>query len=208
MGKFWGELTLDTNTWTNLELPLSWHNLSVGTGDLDIGVQAGLVVSINNVSAEDLSGTNTTVVWTLWTWETIYWPSVWAVSHVKKGVLLLKTKPWLVGSMCLHKLGSLMSVVELVWGSVIIPALGKNEDVWGAAHWVWVDANWADVDIGVVAWSLASGRTIKVPFWKVTKVLLGGPFLLVVWVLELNSLRRRAISHVNSLLGVSQSATP
>jgi hypothetical protein len=30
----------------------------------------------------------------------------------------------------LHELGSLVAVVELVWGSIGVPALAEDEDVW------------------------------------------------------------------------------
>ena len=158
---------LDTVTWTDLELPLCWHDLGVGTRDLDAGVQAGLVVSLDDVTAENLAGTDTAIVWTLWSWVTVDWPSVWAVRHVEESVLLLKTEPWLLVLVRLHELSGLMTVVELVWGSVGIPALAKNEDVWVTAHWVWVDGDWAEVKIRVVTWGLARTRAVKVPFWEV-----------------------------------------
>jgi hypothetical protein len=140
-------LTLNTKTWTNLELPLGGHDLGVGTGDLDTGVQASLVVSLDDISAEDLAGTDTAVVWTLWTWETIYWPAIWSVAHVKKGVLLLQTEPWVMGGMRLHELGGLVSVVELVWGSIGIPALSHDENIWGTTERIWEDGDGSDVDI-------------------------------------------------------------
>lgn len=69
--------------------------------------------------------------------------------------------------MCNHQLGALGTVVELVGGSIGIPALGENQDVWGTTEWVGEDGNGAEVDIRVVAWSLAGGRTVKVPFWEI-----------------------------------------
>merc|ERR1711881_693641 len=70
---------LDTLTRTNLELPLGWHNLGVGTRDLDTSEQASLVVSLNNISAVDLASSDTTVVWSLWAGETSLWPAIWSV---------------------------------------------------------------------------------------------------------------------------------
>ncbi len=49
-----------------------------------------------------------------------------------------------------------MSVVEFVWASVMVPGFAQNEDVVTAAEWVGVYGNGSDVDIGVVAWCLAS----------------------------------------------------
>jgi hypothetical protein len=123
--------TLNTVAWTNLEFPLGGHDLGVGTGDLDASVQASLVVSLDDVSAENLASTNTTVVWALGTWETVDWPSIRPVAHVEEGVFLLKTEPWLVDLVGLHELSTLMAVVELVWGSIRVPALGEDQDVGG-----------------------------------------------------------------------------
>jgi hypothetical protein len=63
-----------------------------------------------------------------------------------------------------------MAVVELVWGSIWIPALAKNEDVWVAAEWIWEDGDWAEVDVGVVAWGLTGGRPVEIPLWEVFKL--------------------------------------
>jgi hypothetical protein len=160
-------LTLNTLTRTNLELPLSGHNFGIGTRDLYAGVQASLVVSLDNVSAVDLASTNTTVVWALWTGVTADRPAIGLVEGVEKGVLLLKTEPRLMSLVGLHEFCTLMAVVELVWCSIGVPALGDNQDVGGATEWVREDGYRAEVDIRVVAWSLASRATIKVPLGKV-----------------------------------------
>ena len=56
----------------------------------------------------------------------------------------------------LHELSTLMTVVELVWGSIGIPALGEDQDVGGTSEWIGENGNGSEVDIGVVAWGLAS----------------------------------------------------
>jgi len=150
-----------------LELPLGGHNLSIGTRDLYTGEQASLVVSLDNVSAVDLASADTTVVWALWTGVTANGPAIGLVEGVEEGVLLLKTEPWLVGLVSLHELGTLVAVVELVWGSIGIPALGDNQDVGSATEWVGEDGNRSEVDIRVVAGSLAGRATIKVPLGEV-----------------------------------------
>jgi hypothetical protein len=163
-----GEIhTLNARTWTNLEFPLSGHDLGVGTGDLDASVQASLVVSLDDVSAENLASTNTTVVWALRTWETVDWPAIRLVAHIEEGVLLLETEPWLVDLVGLHELSTLMAVVELVWGSIGVPALSENQDVGGTTEWIGEDGNGTEVDIGVVAWGLASRAAVEVPLWEV-----------------------------------------
>lgn len=60
-----------------------------------------------------------------------------------------------------------MAVVKLVWCSIGVPALTDNEYVWALAEWVGENSNGSEVDIGVVAWGLASRAAVEVPFWKV-----------------------------------------
>ncbi len=160
-------LTFNTDTRANLELPLSWHNLGIGTRDLHASEQASLVVSLDDISAVDLASTNTTVVWTLWTWETSLWPAVWSVELIKKGIFLLKTEPWLMRLVGLHELSTLMTVVELVWGSIRVPALCDNQDVGSTTEWIGVDGNGSKVDIRVIAGGLASRGAVEIPFWKI-----------------------------------------
>lgn len=164
-----GVPTFNTIARTNLEFPLSWHNLGVGTGDLDTGIQTSLVMSLDDISAENLASTNTTIVWTLRTWEAIYWPSVRSVRHIKESIFLLQTEPWLMGLVGLHEFGSLMTVVELVWGSIGIPALSQDQDIWGTTEWIWEDCNGAEVNIRVVTGGLTSWATVEVPFWEIIK---------------------------------------
>lgn len=151
-----GTHTLDTRARSNLELPLGRHDLSVGARDQNTGVHASLEMRLNNVPAEDLASANTTVVGALGSWVTVCWPAIWSVGDIEQGVFLLKTKPWVVGSVGLHELRRVVAVIELVRGSIWVPALGQDEDVWRTADWVRVDSTWTDVDVGVVAWSLAS----------------------------------------------------
>lgn len=146
---------------------MSWHNLSVGPRDLHTSEQASLVVSLDDISAVDLAGTNTAVVWALWTWETALWPAIWSVKLIKKGVFLLKTEPRVVRLVGLHELSTLMTVVELVWGSIRVPALCDNQDVGGTTEWIGVDGNGSEVDIGVVARGLASRGAVEVPLWEI-----------------------------------------
>lgn len=125
---------------------------------------------LDDISAEDLPGTDTTVVWALWSWETIGWPSVRSVGHVEKGVLLLQTEPRLMRLVGLHKLCALVTVVEFVWGSIGIPALCDHQDVGSATEWIGKDGDWAEVYIGVVAWGLACRASIEVPLWEVLEL--------------------------------------
>lgn len=56
---------------TDLELPLGGHDLGVGAGDVDASVQACLVVRLYDVTLDDLAGTDTAVVRTLGSRETV-----------------------------------------------------------------------------------------------------------------------------------------
>lgn len=147
---------LDADTWTDLEFPLGREDFGIDTRDLDTGIQAGLVVGLDDITAVDVSGTDGAIVWTLWAWETTLWPAIWPSIGVKESVLLLKTEPWDVVLVGLHISVALVAVVVLVWGTVWIPGLAHDEDVWKLADWVWEDGYWAEVNIGVVAWGLAS----------------------------------------------------
>jgi len=195
-----------------LELPLSRHNLGIGTGDLYTSEQASLVVSLDNVSAVDLASANTTVVWALWTRVPTDWPAIGLVEGVKEGVLLLKTEPWLVGLVGLHELSTLMAVVELVRGSIRIPALGNDQDVGSATERVGEDGHRPEVDIRVVAWSLASRAAIEVPLGKVLNLEVTilwdlGESLEISWISTFSSLGPRRLAGVGARVGVSSPLT-
>jgi hypothetical protein len=56
---------VNSNSWTNLEFPLTWHNLSIGTRDGEASIKTALVVSVSNGSSEAYVTTNRAVVWAL-----------------------------------------------------------------------------------------------------------------------------------------------
>ena len=124
-------------------------------------------MGLNDVSGVDFGGTDTTVVWTLWSWETAFRPAVdVAIDRVQESVFLFQTEPNFFLGVGSHQLAALMSMVELVWGAVVVPALGQNDDVVASSERIWVEGNWLQVNIRVVAWRLAGGGTVKVPLWK------------------------------------------
>jgi len=89
----------DALTWTDLELPLGGHNLSVDTTDVDAGVEASSVVGLNEITSEDLSCASTAIVGSLGSREAALWPTVGLGISVKKSVFLFETKtrellPW------------------------------------------------------------------------------------------------------------------
>jgi hypothetical protein len=156
----------DTLTRANLELPLGRKHFSVDTGDVDTSVDAGLVVSLNDVTAVDLAGTDTAVVRALRTGETALGPAVGLVIEIEQGVLLLETEPRNLLLVGLHELGAGMAVVELVGSTVGIPALSQDKDVVVAAEGIAVHGDGTKVNIGVLTGSLTGGGTIEVPLGK------------------------------------------
>jgi hypothetical protein len=148
---------------TDLELPLGRQDLGIDTRDLDTGVHASTVVGLDNVTAVDLAGTNTTVVRTLRTGETTLGPSIGSTKLIEESVLLLKAEPRNVLLVGLHELVAFMSAVELVRGAIGVPALTEDEDVVAPAERIWEDSNGAEVDIRVLTGSLSGRRTVEVP---------------------------------------------
>lgn len=165
-------LTVNAKAGSDLEFPLSRHHLSVRTRDENTSIQASLVMGLDNVTTEDLASTDTTVVWTLRTRETIEWPAVRSVRHIKECVFLLKTEPRLMFFVCFHKLRSLVTIVELVGGSIGIPAFGQDQNIWGTTKRIREDSDRSEIDIRIVAWRLSSRRAIEVPFWEVSHAVL------------------------------------
>lgn len=162
----WTRHTLDSEAGADLELPLGGKDLSVDAGNVDAGEDAGAVVGLDDITAVDFAGTNTTVVGALGTRETTLGPSVRRSKLVKQGVLLLKTEPGLHVLVGLHELCALVAVVELVGGSIGVPALGENEDVVTATERVGEDGDGAEVDVRVTAGGLVGGRAVEVPLGK------------------------------------------
>lgn len=164
---------LNAVTGTNLVLPLGGHDFGVGARDLDASEEAGLVVSLDDVTHDNLASTDTAVVRTLGSGETTGGPAKRSVIEIKEGVLLLETEPGLVVSVGLHNLGTFVAEVELVGGSIGVPALSKDDDVGGTAEGIGVDGARAKVDIRVVAGGLLGRGTIEVPDGEVFSLVVG-----------------------------------
>lgn len=158
---------LDTLTRANLELPLRRKNLGVDTGDFDVGVKAGTVVSLNDITAVNLASSDTAVVGALRTGETALGPAIGSTELIEKGVLLLETEPGVLILVGIHELVALMSVVVLVGGAVGVPAFAEDEDVVTATERIGEDGDGAEVDIGVVTGGLGGRRTVEVPLREI-----------------------------------------
>jgi hypothetical protein len=126
---------------------LSGHNFCVDASNLHTGEQTRLVVGLNDVSAVDLAGTDTTVVWSLGGGETHLWPAIWPTIETEEGVFLLKTEPWFLFGIGLHQSGTVMAVVEFVGRPIVIPALAEDEDIVATTEWIGKDSDGTEVDI-------------------------------------------------------------
>jgi hypothetical protein len=162
------ELVTEIDTWsrTDLVFPLGGHDFSVGTRDLNASVQAGLVVSLDDVTGDDLAGADTTVVWALRSWEAVLGPAIWPAISAEESVLLLETEPITLILVLLHDNSGVVTEVVGVWLSIGHPSLGHDKDVVAQSNGIWVECDGAEVDIGVVTWSLAGGGAIEIPFWE------------------------------------------
>jgi hypothetical protein len=121
-------------------------------------------VSLNDITAVDLAGTDTAVVRTLGTGETATGPAVGPSIGTEQSVLLLQTEPEALVGVGLHQTVGIVTVVELVGASIGIPGLAEDEDVVTLAEGIGVVSDGAEVDIGVVTGGLGSGGAVEVPF--------------------------------------------
>ena len=154
---------------TDLVLPLGGHDLGVGAGDVDVGVQAGLVVGLDDVTAEDLAGSYTAVVGALRSREAVLGPAVWPAELVEESVLLLETEPELVLLVLLEDNGGVVAEVVRVGAAIRHVGFAHDEDVVAQTEGVGVVRDGAEVDIGVVTGRLTRRRAVKVPFWEVVE---------------------------------------
>ena len=81
--------TLHSNDGSNLEFPLSGHDFSVRTADLNSSVQAASVVGFNDVTAVDARRSDAAVVRSLLAWEGVLGPAKRIPINIEKR---LKTK--------------------------------------------------------------------------------------------------------------------
>jgi hypothetical protein len=120
-------------------------------------------VGLDDVTAVDLAGTDTTVVRTLGTGETATGPAIRPPISTEESVLLLQTEPEALVSIGLHQTVGIVTVVILVGASIGVPGLTEDKDVVTLAEGVGVESDGAEVDIGVVTGGLGGGGTVEVP---------------------------------------------
>ena len=66
-----------------------------------------------------------------------------------------------------------MAVIEFVGATVMVPGLAHDEDIFATTERVGKDGHGAKVDIGIVTRSLATRRTIEIPFRELVRALDG-----------------------------------
>jgi len=147
----------------DLELPLAGHDLSVGAADLDSGVEAGLVVGLNDVPSKDAVSAHSAVVGSLGGRVSSLGPAIGMAVGLEEGVLLLDSEPGFVVLALLKDLGGMVARVGGMGGSVVLQAFAHHQDVVSATEGVAEDGGGLDKDIGVVSGGLAGGGAVKVP---------------------------------------------
>lgn len=113
-------------------------------------------MSFDDVSAVNLTSTDSAIVWSLRAREATLGPAIRPSIRAKKGIFLLKTKPGLVLSICLHQSRGFVTVVVFVGASIRIPSLAQDKNIIATTEGIWKGCNRADIDIRIVSRGLTS----------------------------------------------------
>lgn len=151
---------LDAKARTDLVLPLSGHDLRVGSRDFDAGEQTRLVVQVGNLAAEADVAAYRAVVRALLAGVAVGRPSqrlhVEFVLRRQESVLLFDAVPRFFFCALVEDSACEVSEVciggdEVLEGAVLPhPALGEHEDVVAAAEWVREECDRLEDDLGVL----------------------------------------------------------
>jgi len=161
---------LDTLAGSDLELPLSGHDLGVDTRDLDPSVKTSAVVSLDEITGKDLAGSDSAVVRTLRGGEPTLGPTVRLTIRVEQGVLLLETEPGLVLLGQVHVLLAQVPVVVGGGGTVGEVTSTEDQDVVSSTERIREDGTGPQKDVGIMTGSLLGGRSIEVPLLQLLDV--------------------------------------
>lgn len=133
---------VNTKAGPDLVLPLSGHNLSVDTSNLNSSVKTSTIVGFNKRATESLICSSTTIIGSLGSRETTLRPSEGCVVKSKECVLLLNAKPGLEllclledgksGSSCVGGEGSAIGLVA-EWDQKMIEITNKWK---GKVKWI------------------------------------------------------------------------
>ena len=124
-------------------------------------------MGLDDVPAKHLTGPDAAVVRTLRSGEAVARPAVGPARAVEQGVLLLEPEPVLVVAVLVEQLRGVGPEVVLVRGAVRHPGLAHDEDVVAEAERVREQGRRSEVDVRVVAGSLAGGGAVEIPFRQV-----------------------------------------
>jgi len=160
----------DTFARPNLELPLSGHDLSVDTADDDTGVQAGAVVSFDQITSEDLASSRSTIIGALRTRETALGPTDWVTIGIEKCILLLEAKPGRLILCLVHYLLCMMAIICPVRGTIVVVGFRQDENVVATTEGILENGSWAEVDIGVMPRCLVCRGTVEIPYSQLTDI--------------------------------------
>jgi len=163
----------NSDTRSNLVFPLSGHNFSVGSRNVDSSVEASLVVSVSNAATKGSVGTDRAVVGSLSSRVTIVGPSEGIASEFGRGgkesIFLFNSVP---GELLKIRVPNLVGEVsevsvsgdELLVGGVF-PHVGLTEDhdVVSLSEGIAVVSDGLEVNLRVFGSSHVARRTIKVP---------------------------------------------
>lgn len=154
---------LDSFTRANLELPLRWHDFSIGSTDLHTCVQAGAQMGLHYLPPINLCISHSAVVWALWSWKSTLGPLERESSVVHQSVFLFNSKPWFLLFRLLHHLIAGMSVIELIGCPVKLIDFTQDKDVGVSSEWVPEHCAWLQPTIAVSTFRLVCTTSVKVP---------------------------------------------
>ena len=153
----------DTLARTDLVLPLSRHNLSVGSSDLDSSVDASLVVGNFDITTESVLSTGSAVVGSLGLGSSLLGETKGTTIGGEHGVFLLDTEPRLEVLDLVHNFVALLAGVGSDGGAINLVLIAPDEDVGVSTEGVLVDPARTDPDLRVVSRGLIGGGTVIVP---------------------------------------------
>jgi len=132
------------------------HNFGVGSSDVDTSVEAGFVVGLDDVATVDFVGTDTAVVGSLRSGESVLWPTEWMQVVVEQRVFLFDTEPGIFACGRLHGLETSCSVVCLGRFLVVFVRIAEDQSVVAQVERIAVDGNRVQENVRIAAFRLVS----------------------------------------------------
>jgi hypothetical protein len=145
---------------------LSRHDLSVNARDGNISVQASLVVGLHNATTKGVLGTRRAVVRTLGTRVSVLGPTQGGDTiSVEESVFLFDAEPGLLIELLVKIFVGRGTSIGGDGGHLSIRknSFTEDDDVVASSEGIGEDTHRLQVDLGVTAGGLSSGRSIVVP---------------------------------------------